>query len=104
MAFAWRWWVLSAVVLLAVYALAVQLLPDLPVFAALLAVSLLVAPFTQWWYVGSTLGCLGWGVAAAAAFVWLLRAGARRQVVLRVAVLWWTTSCFALVLYPAFQI
>lgn len=103
-AFAWRWWVLSAVVLLAVYALAVQLLPRARVFSALLAVGLLLAPFTQWWYVGSTLGSLGWGVAAAAAFLWLLRAGSRRQVVLRSGVLWWTTSCFALVLYPAFQI
>ena len=104
MAFAWRWWVLSAVLLLAVYALAVQLLPGARVFAALLGVSLLLAPFTQWWYVGSTLGCLGWGVGAAASFVWLLRADSRRQALVRSVVLWWTASCFALVLYPAFQI
>ncbi|MCU1595494.1 MAG: hypothetical protein JWO12_2886 [Frankiales bacterium] len=103
-AFAFKWWLLPAVMLLGVYGLSLQLIPGKRCFAAFMAIAVLFSPFTQWWFTSSTTGTLGWGFVASAAFIWLLTAARLRDVILRSALLAYASACFGLVLYPAFQI
>ena len=103
-AFAFKWWLPSVVLLLALYQFCLLVLPGRRLFAALLAGGVLAAPFAQWWFTSTTIGSLAWGFAAAAVFGSLLCATSRLQVILRSTALAYLCTCFALVLYPPFQV
>jgi hypothetical protein len=101
--FAFRWWTLSAVLLLGGYALLLQLTKRvLP--AALFSVALWASPFFHWWYLDISLASAGLGMLALAAFLAALE---QRRGWIRLGLLaatTWALVAFVLVLYPPFQI
>jgi hypothetical protein len=101
--YAFKWWMLSVVVLLGSYGLLFQLTRK-PAASALFAVAIWASPFFAWWYLDLSLASAGMGMAALAAFLAALErpAGWRRAGFLAVST--WALISFILVLYPPFQI
>ena len=101
--FAFRWWMLSVVLLLGCYSLLVRLTRNV-LAAALFSVAFWASPFFQWWYEPETLASVGMAMVAVSAFLasfdtphaW------RRKGLLGLSA--WATVSWALVLYPPFQI
>jgi len=103
-AFAWKWWFLAAILALAIYGLVLQQLPHARWAAAFTATGVVLSPFVQWWNLSSTLGSLAWSAAALFFFVRVMRAETTRARIIGSLALWFCSSCFALVLYPPFQL
>lgn len=103
-AFAFKWWLLSVVLLLSVYWFCLQHLPEHRLFASLMALGVFAAPFCQWWFTSTTIGVLAWGFAAMALFGSMLACTSLRGLVLRAGLLAYVGACFSLDLYPAFQV
>jgi hypothetical protein len=72
--------------------------------AALLAISFLFSPFIQWWYQYIVLAPLYYSLFIAIVFIFLLRQQKALQKLLLGFALAYLLICFALVLYPPFQI
>ena len=101
--FAFRWWTLSAVLLLGAYGLILQLARKVGAAAAF-AIALWASPFFHWWYLDLSFVSAGMAMAALAAFLAALdrRAGLGRNLLLLGCA--YTLVSFVLVLYPPFQI
>jgi hypothetical protein len=103
-AFAFKWWLMAYLLLLSCYFFVLSLLPGKRLLAAALAISLLFSAFTQWWYQYITLGPLYYSLFLATGFVHFLRQKTARRKLLWAALISYAAACFALVLYPPFQI
>lgn len=103
-AFAFRWWVMAYLLVLACYFFVLALLPKKRLLASMLAIGFLFTPFIQWWYQYITLGSLYYSLFAATAFIHLLNATKRKNQLLWGALLAYILTCFAIILYPPFQI
>ena len=103
-AFALKWWFISFLLVVSVYALSLLILPKQRLVAVLVSLGFLASPFLQWWYQTMTLAAVFWPCLAVVSFVYLTRARTARQVVLGSLALAYVLSCFALLLYPPFQI
>jgi hypothetical protein len=101
-AFAWRWWFGGATLAVAIYILAVRLLPRRPLVGAGLAVGFFFAPFIQWWYVSELTASLTWAFAVMAVTVWLSEARTRWGKAALALVAAYATAWAALGLYPPF--
>jgi hypothetical protein len=77
-AFALKWWLPAAALLIACYLFAVTILPRRPLSSAMISVAFFLSPFIQWWYIPQTTLPLMWGFAAMAAIVWLSKLERRR--------------------------
>lgn len=102
-AFTLRWWLPTAVLLLALYALSLQLLPGRRLLACALALGVVLAPYTQWWF-SAAVPPLAWSAGSLAAFVWLLAATTRRQVVLRSAAFAYSLAALGVLVYPPYVV
>ncbi|HMR72416.1 MAG TPA: hypothetical protein PKD68_00200 [Candidatus Saccharibacteria bacterium] len=103
-AFAYRWWFFAVVLMLAVYFFTLTLLPGRRLIASLLALSVYFSGFVQWWYQSTTLGTLTYAILIAFLIIKLFEAtSVRKRVFLSLALIY-AFACFAIILYPPFQI
>ncbi len=103
-AFAFKWWVIGALLVISAYFFILALLPGRRLLAALLSLSLLASAFTQWWYQFVTLGSLYYPLFIAALFIYLLKQKSLLRQLLVAGVITYLLICYVLVLYPPFQI
>lgn len=103
-AFAFKWWTMGYLLALSCYFFVLCLLPGRRLPAALLATALFFTPFVQWLYLYGTIGALFYSLFAATIFMKIINATSRRAQLLWSLLLAYITTCFALILYPPFQI
>lgn len=103
-AFAFKWWFLAALLSLAVYAFFLLLYPGRHLSAVLVAGTMLLSPFIQWWYQSITILPIAYGLLCIVLLFRLLRAPCLRQAGLWALGLGYVATCFVLLMYPAFQI
>lgn len=103
-AFAFRWWFIAYLLIVACYFFILVLLPGKRLLAALLATGLFLSPFIQWWYLNGTLGSISYGLFGGVILTKLLGRKYLRQGLLWGLLLAYVLVCFALILYPPFQI
>ncbi|MEK7153459.1 MAG: hypothetical protein AAB834_05915 [Patescibacteria group bacterium] len=103
-AFAFKWWFMGYLLMLSCYFFMITLLPKKRLWATLISLTLFFNPFVQWWYLSGTMAPLYYSLFAATAVIMLFDAKSRRQALLWGALLAYLMTCFALILYPPFQI
>jgi hypothetical protein len=103
-AFAFKWWFMAYALILSVYFFMMAVFPAKKRWAALLSVALFFSPFVQWWYQLATLGPIYCTLILLTLFIYMLRENNRKKQLLIAAGMWYTTTCFALILYPPFMI
>ncbi len=103
-AFAFRWWFLAYALIVSCYFFVLALLPRKRLVAALLGVSLFCTPFVHWWYTNGTLGTLACSLFMATIFIKMLHEKRWRINALWALALAYVITCFALIIYPPFQI
>lgn len=103
-AFALRWWLIGYLLMLSAYFFVLMVLPGQRLIAAGLAISLFFSGFVQWWYAYGTFGSLYFSLFIAITTVGIFRAKSQKRRMLLGVLLTYLGVCFALVLYPPFQI
>ncbi|MBX4197077.1 hypothetical protein KW801_00790 [Candidatus Saccharibacteria bacterium] len=103
-AFAFKWWFLGYLLVLAGYFFVLYLLPKKRLLAATIALTLLFSPFVQWWYQYITLAPIYYSLFSLLIFMHLLKTSDLRTKLLHGLALAYLLTCFALVLYPPFQV
>ena len=103
-AFAFKWWFPGFLLALSCYFFTLCLLPRQRMLAALLSTALFFSPFVQWLYLYGTIGSLAYCLFGATIFMKLLHETRRRMELVWGLLLAYVTTCFALLLYPPFQI
>lgn len=103
-AFAFKWWLMAYLLVLSCYFFVLALLPGRRLVAAALSVALLFGAMIQWWYQFITLAPVYYSLFLATATIHLVRARRLLHTVLWGGLIAYLTACFALVLYPPFQI
>ncbi|MET7666683.1 hypothetical protein ABZS39_00905, partial [Micromonospora luteifusca] len=103
-AFAFKWWLMGYLLILSCYFFVLVLTPRQRWFAAGLSLALFFSPFVQWWYQYVTLSSMYYALFAATVLILLMRSKRLLVTVGWGALLAYLLICFALVLYPPFQI
>jgi hypothetical protein len=103
-ALAFKWWLMGFLLVVSCYFFVLLLMPGKRLFAALFSLALFFSPFVQWWYQYITLGSLYYCFLLALAYAYLLRAKRLSHSILSGALIAYLLICFALILYPPFQI
>lgn len=103
-AFAFKWWVIGYLLILSCYFFILALFPGRRLWATLLSLALFFNPFVQWWYLFGTMAPLYYSLFAAVAFIKIFESKTRAHAILWGALLAYLLTCFALILYPPFQI
>lgn len=103
-AFALKWWLIGGLLVLGCYAFTLTLVPKKVLFAALLSLSALFAPYLQWWYQTVTLAPIYYSLFILAVAIRLLAAKTRRHRLLWASSMAYLLVAFALVQYPPFQL
>ena len=103
-AFAFKWWLLSAGLALSVYIFVLFLYPRKYLVASLLGSIMLFSPFIQWWYQSATILPIIYGLLGIVSVVKLIESRCRRTAIYWSIALAYLAVCFALVMYPAFQL
>lgn len=103
-AFAFKWWLLAAALMMSVYTLILELYPKRYLIASLLAVFFALSPFIQWWYQTITILPIVYSLFIIVAAIRLIEARSNKVALLYSSLLSYLLVCFALIMYPAFQI
>lgn len=104
-AYAFRWWFLGYLLILAVYTVTLLLLKQSrPWLAALISVGFYFSPFIQWWYRSITIGPLAYMLLAIAIFTVLMNTRKWRFRIPLTIALAYIGTAFAFIFYPPFQI
>ncbi|MFF4881157.1 hypothetical protein [Micromonospora sp. NPDC000668] len=103
-AFALKWWLIALLLILSGYCFVLVLIPGQYWLAAGLSLTLFFSPFVQWWYQYNTLAPLYYALFIATVFVLLLRSKRLLTTIAWAVLLAYLLTCFALILYPPFQI
>ncbi len=103
-AFAFKWWIIGYLLVISVYFFTISILPDKKLFASLLALSIFFSPFVQWWYLNATLATIYLSLFTAIVYIKLLKSYNSFHQILWAILLFYVLTCFALILYPPFQI
>ena len=101
-AYAFDWWSVAAILLLGTYAFLLAALGSLR-WAIVGALLLYGSPFFHWWYTGSAFGSIGLMAFAGACLLLAVTSSGRRLVVFALLGSFFL-ACFALTIYPPFQI
>jgi hypothetical protein len=101
-AYAFDWWSVAAILLLGTYAFLLAVLGSLR-WAIVGALLLYGSPFFHWWYTGSAFGSIGLMAFAGACLLLAVTSSGRRLVVFALLGSFFL-ACFALTIYPPFQI
>jgi hypothetical protein len=103
-AFAFKWWLMGYLLLISAYFFVLKLLPGKRMIAACTGAILLFSPFVQWWYEYDTLASLFFTLFLGLSFIKLMRSKSRITRMVLTALIAWLLVCFALILYPPFQV
>ncbi|MCU1406736.1 MAG: hypothetical protein JWQ43_3039, partial [Glaciihabitans sp.] len=103
-AIAWKWWVPGLALVAAAFCFLVTLMPRRPFTAALFSVGFFFSPLFQWWYLGTTLWPVVWGLAAMTLIVWATRAKTRVGTWVWAAIVAYLTVVMAMGIYVPFII
>ncbi len=101
-AHAFDWWSVAAILLIGTYAFLLVLVGSVK-WAALGAIFLYGSPFFHWWYTSSVFTCIGWMALASTCLILAMKATGRRRIILAILGGYFLV-CFALVIYPPWQI
>lgn len=103
-AFAFRWWFMAYLLLMSCYFFIITLMPNRRLLGTLLSSALLFSPFVQWWYLYGTMGSLYYSLFGGIIFMKILNEKSKLNLFLWGLLLSYVATCFALILYPPFQI
>lgn len=103
-AFAFKWWILSVILILACYFLLIELFPGKILRATLLSLFVGFAPLVFWWYQSITLLPIAYSFLMILLFLRLLKAENTKARITYSLLLTYVLICFALLLYPPFQV
>ncbi|MEK7153901.1 MAG: hypothetical protein AAB834_08170, partial [Patescibacteria group bacterium] len=103
-AFAFKWWLLAYLLMLSCYFFVLALLPGRRLIAASLSIALLFGAMIQWWYQFITLASVYYPLFIATATIYLVRSKRLLHTALWGGLIAYLVACFALILYPPFQI
>jgi hypothetical protein len=101
-AYAFDWWSVAAILILGSYTFLLAVLGSLR-WAIVGALLLYGSPFFHWWYTGSAFGSIGLMAFAGACLLLAVTSSGRRLVVFALLGSYFL-ACFALTIYPPFQI
>jgi hypothetical protein len=102
-AFAFKWWFLSFILMVSVYLFFVRITSK-KLIASLLAVFIAFNPFIQWWYQSITILPIAYTFLMLTLAIQLFRTNSRKLRVIYSCLLSYFMVCFALIMYPPFQI
>lgn len=110
-AFAFKWWLVMFALVLSTYFFTLRVLPVGKKFAVLFAVAIGLSPFELWWYQSGAFLAIAYGLTMAILAIRIVgdepirgiksRPAARA---LHLTALVFLMACFALIIYPPFQI
>ncbi|HEV7454722.1 MAG TPA: hypothetical protein VGO07_05685 [Candidatus Saccharimonadales bacterium] len=103
-AFALRWWIMGYLLIVSCYFFVLAMLPRKRLLASIIGMALFFSPFVQWWYLPGTMGTICYSLFAATILIKIINEGRRKRNLLWGAALAYVIACFALLLYPPFQI
>ncbi len=104
-AFALKWWLLAALVMLASYAFVLTLLPKRYLLASLISVGVFLSPFIHWWYQSGSILPITYGLLIATLAIYIFKAKqniSHLKITLAVGALTYALTCFAFLLYIPF--
>jgi hypothetical protein len=104
-AFAFKWWLMAAIVILGCYTFVLTLLPKKYLLASLVAIAFFFSPFIHWWYQSITLLPIGYGLFILAIVITLLQKSmSKRAKYVLSGALAYLSTCLAFVLYVPFLV
>lgn len=113
-AFAFKWWLLLAALLISSYVFALKILNKRILIAVLFSITASCAPFVFWWYQLATLGTLAYGFLMLLVGMWIIEKntikiggknfGTLSSGLIKSLVFAYLLVCFGFVFYPPFQI
>ncbi|HSX14779.1 MAG TPA: hypothetical protein VLE72_02615 [Candidatus Saccharimonadales bacterium] len=103
-AFAFRWWLWPFLLTSAVYFFVLKFLPGKRLFAALISLAVTASPFIVWWFLAGTIAPIFFSLTILLVAIGIIETDSRRRQLILAAVLAYLMVCFALILYPPFQI
>lgn len=103
-AFSLRWWLMAYFLVISCYLFVLLLLPGKKLLASIISLAFLFSPFLQWWYQYATLGPIYYALFGIVVFANLIKAKNKYIAMSLGLLLSYIAVCFALVLYPPFQI
>ena len=101
-AYAFDWWSVAAILLIGTYVFLIVVIGSLR-WAIVGALFLYGSPFFHWWYTSSVFTSIGW-MAFAAAFVLVAVTSTGRRRIAFALLAAYSLVCFALIVYPPWQI
>jgi hypothetical protein len=101
-AFAFDWWSVAAILLIGTYVFLLVVVGSLR-WSVVGALFLYGSPFFHWWYTSSVFTAIGW-MAFASAFVLLAVTSSGRKRIVFALLAAYSLVCFALIIYPPWQI
>lgn len=104
MAFAFKWWLLLYLLMLSVYVFVITTFPRRYLLAGLLAVFFGFSPYIQWWYQSITILPVAYMLLLVSLALRTLETGSLKKKTLGSATICYIGACFALLLYPPYQI
>lgn len=103
-AFSLHWWIMAYFIIITSYFFVLLLLPKKYFLASIISLAFVLSPFIQWWYQYITLAPIYYTLAGILLFIAILKAKKVSNIVWLSIFLAYVVVCFALVLYPPFQI
>ncbi|MET0779574.1 MAG: hypothetical protein ABWY71_01945, partial [Candidatus Saccharimonadales bacterium] len=103
-AFAFKWWLLAALLILACYFFMLELFPGKRLRSTVLSLFVGLTPMVFWWYQSATLLPIAYGFFIMLLVMRLVKAGSTRARLGYSLLLSYVLICFGFILYPPFQI
>lgn len=103
-AFAFKWWLIGLILVVAVYLLVLELFPKKNMLAILLSVFVGLSPMMLWWYSTGITLCVTYALLAILLAIRIYNVKGSKQRLGYTTLLTYVLGCFALLLYPPFQI
>lgn len=103
-AFAFKWWSLGISLTLAAYLLSLEIFPRNTLRAVLIAALVGLTPMIFWWYSSGIILCVTYSLLAVWLAIRILKSKGTKAGIGFGLLLAYIISCFALILYPPFQI
>lgn len=101
-AFAFKWWFMAVLLMLACYICTLTLLPRRYPLASLLSISLFCSPFIHWWYQAGSILPTAYALCITALATRILRETSRLRIYTEIALLTYFLTCFAFIAYVPF--
>jgi hypothetical protein len=101
-AFAFKWWLMAILLMLACYICTITLLPRKYLLGALLSVALFCSPFIHWWYQAGSMLSIAYALFSTALILRILKESSRPRLYIELGLLTYFLTCFAFIAYVPF--